>query len=453
MTVRGLGSGAYAMHAGRRAAGIAAATLAMLTAWGSPVQAQGRDGTTTLGAIYRVLADSSPRLEAARQLSRAAGERIVPARTLPDPVLQFGLMNRSLPGLGLQQPLGMNTVQLMQMVPLAGKLGLAGAVARAQAEAARARENGVNWDLRAQTAMAFYEVYQLDRSLAVARETRQVVRDLADIVRAMYSVGEGRQPDVLRAEVELARTDEEILRMQAMRTSAVARLNGLLHRPPNAPLVAVVRPVFPAALPALDSLQLLADSNRPMLGAARRDLDAARAQARLARREIWPDLQLGLQYGQQPMPGGGTDRMMSFMLGFSVPLFAGRRQLPMRREAAAMQLMAEADLSAMRSDTWGRLGELYAAIDRSARLAALYRSSIVPEAEATLASALAAYRQGSVDFMTVLDDQRMLNEYRQAVFALEAEQGQALAELEMLVGRSLVDPDSQGESLLPEGGQ
>ncbi|MEO7237559.1 MAG: TolC family protein [Gemmatimonadales bacterium] len=425
--------------------------LATLNPGRAPAQVppQVSSGELRLGMVYRALETASPRLEAARQSAVAAEARIGPARTLPDPQIQIGLMNRSLPGLGLQQPLGMNQIQLMQMVPIAGKLGLAGRVARAQADGSRARAADLGWDLRARAAMAFYELYQIDQSLAVALTTQRLLQDIAKTAETMYAVGAGRQTDVLRAQVELARMGEDILRMRAMRDAAGARLNALLDRPQDAQLAPPAIPVFPAGLPALDSLERLALANRPMIEAGRRDVEAAVAQARLARREIWPDLQVGLQYGQQPMPGGGTDRMMSFMLGFSLPIFAGGRQLPMRREAAAMRLMAEADLAAMRAETRGRLGELYADVGRARRLSALYRGTIIPQSEATVASALAAYRVGSVDFMTLLDDQMTVNRYRQALYQLEGEHGQALAEIEMLVGQALLDADT---AELPSGG-
>ena len=62
---------------------------------------------------------------------------------------------------------------------------------------------------------------------------------------------------------------------------------------------------------------------------------------------------------------------------------------------------------------------------------------MIPQAEATVSSALASYRVGSVDFMTLLDDRMSVNKYRQELFALDAEQGKAWADLEMLMGREL----------------
>ena len=402
-----------------------------------------------LGQIYRAVEAANPRVAAAGALARAADARIAPARRPPDPQLQFGLMNRSLPGFGLADPLGMNQVQLMQMVPFPGKLRMAGQAASARAEAARARALDVSWDARARTAMAFYELYQMDRSLEVAEETLRILQDLAVTARTMYGVGEGRQPDVLRAQVEIARMSEDIIRMRTERISAAARLNALLLLDPSVPVGSPVRPAFPDTLPPLDSLIDEAERTRPMVRAAEAEVRAAEAGVRLARREIWPDLQVGVQYGQRPMDGG-TDRMVSLMLGVNLPIFAGSRQLALRREASAMQQMAEADLDAMHADTRGRVAELYATAERARRLGELYQGTILPQTQTTVSAALASYRVGGVDFMTLLDNQMTVNRYRQDLYALHAQRGQALAELEMLLGRPLFNPD---DAVLASGGR
>lgn len=401
-----------------------------------------------LGDVYRALDSANPRIAAAEALARAAHARIAPARRPPDPQLQLGLVNRNLPGFGLSDPLGMNQLQLMQMIPFPGKLGLGGRVASARADAERARAADVSWDVRTRGAMAFYELYQVDQSLLVAEETLRILQDLGTIARTMYGVGEGRQADVLRAQVEIARMTEDIMRMRSERVSAAARLNALLVLGPSAPVGSPIRPAFPDTLPPLDSLVAEAERNRPMVQAAVAEVRAAEVGERLARREIWPDFQVGVEYGQRPMDGG-TDRMVSLMVGLNLPIFAGSRQFAMRREAAAMRQMAAADLDAMQSETRGRVAELYASAERARRLGELYQGTILPQAHTTVAAALAAYRVGGVDFMTLLDDQMTVNEYRQDLFSLEAQRGQALAELEMLLSRPLFNPE---DAALASGG-
>ena len=85
---------------------------------------------------------------------------------------------------------------------------------------------------------------------------------------------------------------------------------------------------------------------------------------------------------------------------------------------------------------------LSAELARVNRLTMLYHGTVLPQASATVASALAAYQVGKVDFMTVLDNQMTLNRYHLEAIALAAERGTMLAELEMLTGRSWIDPDS-----------
>ncbi|HEY8256437.1 MAG TPA: TolC family protein [Gemmatimonadales bacterium] len=416
----------------------ALALLAMLPA--GSLGAQARPDALTLQWVYRQIEEGTPRIAAALATARAAEARIDPARRPPDPELQLGLMNRRLPGLGLDDVLGMNQIQLMQMIPIAGKLGLAVQVERARTAAADARAEETRWEERARGAMAFYELYETDQSIAVARETQRLLRDLVSTTSTMYTVGEARQPDVLRAQVELARMTEDIVRMEAMRAGTAAQLNAVLDRPSESAIASPTLPFFPE-LPSRDSLERLALAYRPMLRAGGEDVHAAEAAERLAGREIWPDLTLGVQYGWRPMEGG-TDHMLSLMLGFRLPIWAGSRQLAMRRETRAMREMAAADLAAMAATTRGRVGELDTEVHRDRTLLQLYRTTVLPQAGATVGSALTAYRVGGVDFMTLLDARMSENRYRQEIARLEADLGRAIAELEMLVGQELLDPNA-----------
>jgi cobalt-zinc-cadmium efflux system outer membrane protein len=397
--------------------------------------------TLRLSDVYVAVAERNPKAAAARFLVRAAEARISPAAALPDPQVQLGFMNYALPGLRPMEALGMVQLQVMQMVPMGGKLPLSGRIVRHQSAAQRERAGDAAWELRTRAAMAFYELFQAEQGVALAKETRQLVQHVARIAQTMYEVGEGNQADALRAQVELARMTEEIAGMEAMRASAVAKLNALIDRPLETDVPAAARPVFPDSLPMVDSLLRHAMQERPMIRAGQQDVEAASVMSQRARRELIPDLVLGVQYGQR-RDAMGTERMGSLMIGAAVPLFAGRRQQKWRDEADAMRAMAEADLTWMKADTRGRVGEVMAMLIRSRRLAELYTSTVLPQAEAAVTSALSAYRVGRVDFMTVLDNRMTVNRYRMELVALQADEGKAWAELEMLSGRELIDSRS-----------
>ena len=407
------------------------------------VKAQSQS-SISLSEVYR-LANDAPRVTAAIAVARAAQARVPSAKLPPDPELQLGFMNRELPSLAPMNPLGMTQIQLMQMLPLGGKLRLAGRVASNNADAARARATDVRWDVRARAAMEFYDLYATQSQLVIARETKRLVQDIAKVSQSMYSVGEAKQSDVLRAQVEIARMTEDITRMESMRASMASKLVATLDLPLTSLPQSARAPTLPDSLPPLEVLAAEAEQRRPMVIAGEKDLASAAVQERLARKEIWPDLQIGVQYGWRSGEMG-TERMGSLMIGASIPVYARSRQLRMRDEAAAMRDMSVADLAAMRAETRGRMAELYADYMRARNLRALYRTTVLPQAEATVTASFAAYRVGDVNLMTLLDNQTTVNRYRQELIALDAEQGKAVAEIEMLLGRALFDPDGDARA-------
>lgn len=415
------------------AAPLAAQDSAVPSAAGGPSSA----ATLTLDEVYALARERNPMIRAASSVADATATRVDAAGTLPDPTFQVGLMNFGLPGFETDMPMSMApAVSAMQMVPFPGKLGLSEEIASLSTEMARAGTDEAWWDVRGRAARAFYSIYEVERKLEVARETRSLLVDFEQVARAMYGAGTGRQSDVLRANVEIARMDAEIRRMEAMRTAAVARLNAVLDRPADAPVPAVTYHGLPGTTPGQDTLRAWAESTRPMLSQSRLGVEQAETRRDLARRQIWPDFTIGLQYGQRPSAAGAV-RMGSVMLGFSVPVHASARQLRMRDEASAMQQMAQAQLEQTRAGVDARIGELVAELDRARSLVSLYRTDVLPQAEANVESSMASYRVGAVDFMTLVDAQMAVNRFRQELYALLADYGRAVADMEATIGREL----------------
>jgi outer membrane protein, heavy metal efflux system len=398
------------------------------------VQAQ---RTMTLDEAYRIARARNPSLHAVRAAADAVATRESSAALLPDPELQVGVMNLSLPGLSADMPSSMApAIQAMQMIPTAGKLRLNGTIARQNSAIAESSADETWWEVRTRVAMAFYEIHEVDAQVAVMEETLDWLRQFEQVATSMYSVGGGRQSDVLRAGVDVARMRADLARVVAMRTAATGRLNALLDRPAEAVVAGVTLGALPAELPDADELARWAEETRPMLARGRLVVDQGITRESLARREIWPDVSVGVQYGQRPT-AMGTEHMGSLMLGFTLPMYAGRRQLPMREEAGAMRGMAVAELAEMRAEVRALIASTLAGLDRNRTLLNLYRTEVLPQAEANVTSAFSAYRVGRVDFMTLLDAQMTLNEYRQELHVLVAGYGRLVAELEMIVGREL----------------
>lgn len=419
-----------------RAARFVAGSVASVLVAAPPAIAQ---ESWRLADALALLTPAHPRTIAAHAAGRAASARASTTATLPDPQLQFAWMNYEVPGLRPMPGIGMAQIQLMQMIPLGGRLRSAGRAASERALTLAEQVNDAVADTRARTTFAFLDLYVAEQSLAVLNATARLLDETTGIAARFYEIGSGRQADVLRAQVEVARLREEIARTEAMRAIARSTLNAVLARDNASPVGAPRVPLYPATTAPLDSLLRLASAARPLIRAAERAVSAASLEADAARRELWPDLQVGVQYGQRP----GNERMASLMLGVSLPVFASRRQYPQREAAGAELVAAKAELAWMRAETQGEVATTHAALVRARRLTELYRSSILPQAEATVASALAAYQSGTGDIAALLDAQRLVLRLRLDLVALIGDEGTRWAELERLVGHSLLDPSSE----------
>lgn len=395
----------------------------------------------TLRDLLDEVARRNPRLRAMEASAAAAATRVAEASTLPDPVLQIGVMNFGIPDLNTDMPSSMApSVQLMQMVPFPGKLGLRGEIADAARGMAAAGADEAWWEVRGKASSLFYELYSLDRRIEVMHETLTLLRDFQTIAKSMYSAGTGLQTDVLRADVEVARMDGEIRKMKAMRTAMAARLNGIVDLPASTPVASPVLPPLPTDVPGQDTLSAWADESRPLLARARLGVRQADTRMDLAHRDIWPNLTFGVTYGQRDI-GMGTERMGSAVVGFSLPIHASKRQFAAREEADAMKRMVEAELGGLEAEVDARIGELLAELERARSLVELYRGEVLPEARATVESALSSYRVGAVDFMTLVDAQMTVNRYEGELYELLADYGKAVAGLESAIGRALPRTD------------
>lgn len=407
--------------------------LAIVLARGLAAQAAPPD-TLRLSEALSTAQANNPMLQAARFSATAAAARIGPAGALPDPQLQFGLMNRMVSELGsTADPMTMNQLQLMQMLPWPGKLSWARRGAEHSAAAANADAAEQTRMLLAQVRMAYFDVAYADRAIDVMRNTQALLRQFQDVSTTMYTVGSAIQQDVLRAQIEVARMTEDIARMGQERLAGAARLNALLGRDAQSPVEALELPEPTDTLPPVDRLVAIALAARPALRAGAERVAAAEASLSATRRELYPDLQLGVAYQARP----AFPNMMSLMVGVSLPVFAGSKQLALRREATAMRDMSQAELLNLRNETTARIIENRARAERDRNLATLYRSSIVPQASAAVQAALASYRVGRVSFMQLIDNQMTVNGYETETYRLLADYQQAVGELQALVGQPL----------------
>lgn len=392
-------------------------------------------------------AQHNPGVEAAFHRWKAATERITPAQTLPDPRLNFGEYFRDVETrVGPQK----QSIGFSQMIPWFGTLRLHGNIAAQDALIAQRRFEAARDRLYFEVTSAYAEYYYLDQSAQITRDLLDLTQGAEGVAQAKYRAASGPYADVIRAQTELGRLEDQLLALDAKSQPAMARLNAVLNRPTQA----TVAP--PADLPA----ESLAVSDSVLLIRATQDNPALRAldlavqkeddAVRLAQRKFFPSFTLGLDYintGDARMPGvadSGKDPVIG-RFSINIPIWRGAYRAG-QRDAEARRRAAELDRTDRENQLQSRMQSVLFDFHDSERKIDLYHDALIPKAQQSISASMQGYEAGQVDFLDLLDAQRMLLEFELAEKRARANRLIRLAELRMLVGDAYNDStQTQGQ--------
>jgi cobalt-zinc-cadmium efflux system outer membrane protein len=261
------------------------------------------------------------------------------------------------------------------------------------------------------------------RRYAEAARGRDLVAALAaqaanldEVVAAMEKrVGEGYAPeaDLLRFRAEAARAANQLARARIETERAEAELAFLVGQPVAG--ASLLLPPLPPAPEGDDAaLAEAALSRRPDVLAARARAGRADGTLSLERGRRWPDLALAGGYKRT----AGLDTAVVGVVT-TVPVFERNGRALARAEgearAAALELQATLDRARAESAVLVR-----AARSLAARAARVDEDLVRPAAEARR-SALAAFREGAVDVLRVVDAERTHSESRREALDLTVE--------------------------------
>jgi outer membrane protein TolC len=338
-----------------------------------------------------------------------------------------------------REEMTMKMLGLGQKLPFPGKRDLRRAVATADAESIdRAVQETVNRVVR-DVRFTFEELAFNAEAQRIILRTRAELEQLAAIASSRYDVGQAVQNDVLDAQTEIEQLGVRLLRLARDDAVLQSEMRRLLGRTDPAVPISIMAQQL-AAGPELETgLVTLAMGSRPQLQALQALVDRNDKALDLAQREYYPDFDLKLQYGQRDRSPDGMPRddMVSLIVGINLPIWRKSRLEPQVAEARAMRNQAQSMLAAQQLETRAALDAQLAQVRQWRATAELYQRTLLPQVRASVTSALAAYRVGRVDFLTLR--QAQLREFEVSTDLAEAiaNHNKALAEIDLLVGHGL----------------
>lgn len=381
----------------------------------------------------------NPSVKAAQARLGAAAERYPQAIALPDPMVEatWYARNAMAPDRGFPR----YNLMFKQEIPFPTVLKLRGAGAVKEAEAEGLRYEAAVRDAVAEAKEIHAERGYLAEAVRVERAIADVYRRYAEVARGGIEPGRTRLPEAFRAEALLAQAGYDVQVLAEQGGVLDQRLRALLDLPADAP---VGEPADATdALPlATDTPALVAraEEHSQELRAAKVDVESALITSRRRRWELAPVFFVGgglMKNDDYDMDTGRTEDSGVVTFGMTLPVGNPGRRAAIR-EADALVSAARATEAEQRQRLRSEVARVAFRLRNAARLASIYDSTLVPQAEQALLRSQEMVKEGKESLASSLELAATWQNLRLGRARAVADHAQAVAALERLLGTSAV---------------
>jgi outer membrane protein TolC len=385
-----------------RLAVLALLGCAATTAAAGPSAAPGLEVDPELEAVVREVRDKSPEVARARAAARAEAQRVPQVGALPDPVLSLGIQNDGFRAIQIgKMESSFWQVMATQPFPWPGKRGAREELARTQARGSEAQRERVELSTTAEVERAWVDLLLVRGQLELQSRLEALWKEAEAVARARYEVGATPQSDLVRAQLERTRLQQQRIGLLVAERQRVQTLNRLRVHPLEEPIA--TRRGLPdladPSLPTPEEASADAERRSPDLALAALGAQAAERRVELARRERYPDLSVTAAV----MPRGQLEPMWAASVAISLPIFSGRKQSRAVDESLDRRESEDQGAEAIRQVVRLRAQERQALLAASLQTNRIYRGGLLVQSEASVQSTLGQYRVGKVTFASVLE--------------------------------------------------
>ena len=352
-------------------------------------------------AVAQALA-RNPQLEVAAEQVAQARARKTQATAIPDPQFEAAFVQS--PGLFGAGGGTERSVTATVTIPFIDKFRLQGRVGTADVRSAGFAATLARQQITAQTTETYDSLLASLRRQRDLREARALAQDFVRRAQARYDAGTTPKLDLIRAQTELARAENDLIANERDVANARAALNRLVGRPMGAPIAAADSLGVPPPPPDLDRLLAAALAARPELADLKSQQEGARAATGLARESWLPDFTIGVTRDYAD-PGPGV---LFTGVSLPIPLLYWQRTHGEIGEARHRELELAASYRDLESQVGQDLRASHAAAATALRQAIYIRDQLLPLARQAYRIASVSYGLGGLSALELLDARRNL---------------------------------------------
>jgi len=334
---------------------------------------------------------------------------------------------------------------LTQQFPIFGKTAAQKHVAREEMNLAKLAWDAGRQEMLASVSAACFDLEKFQKFFSVAGDSLKNAQEVLRVARKRCGVGDIPAVELRKAEVDEARARQDLKKSEGDLFTARARLNLLLSRTADSPLVLQDLPAPPdeITLPDLDSLKRMAQENRPELKAAGVEISRDESRIGLVKSESSPVMMIEAYFSK--FEPNAADAKKGALLSIGFPLLDLGTQRSAVRSGRESVLAAKGRYEATRQQVLFEVETLYQEVLRDHDRLKIFGAEILSGAEKTIRTSQRAYAAGMSTYLDVLEARRTFRDVQKEYFEALAEFRAAEAYLERAVGVSLF----QGKDRIP----
>jgi len=334
-------------------------------------------------------------------------QRSVAAGELMDPKLQVGVLNLPTDSFEFdQEPMTQFKVSYIQQFPSGDSLALEREKAVSQSRQFQHQIEERKRQLLAQVRLSYLEALYWEQARETVRQNRQLVGQLSEFVQSLFSVGRTNQFEFITVQQRLSKLDDQVTQIEQNINAERYRLSEWIGERFSAlPLGAGLPALGQNSWKQLDLEQINQSiAEHPKIQEINNQIEVSRKDLELIRESEKPGWALNVSYAYREDAPDGSDRadFFSAMVTLDLPLFTENRQEKRQQaeqyEVRSSQLQRDAMLRKLRSDVLRLKTNLQLLEQREA----LYRETLVPQAEQRSQAALQTYQSGSGSFADIM---------------------------------------------------
>jgi outer membrane protein TolC len=326
-------------------------------------------------------------------------------------------------------------LEVSQKLPFSGKRDLRGTGALADADAAARDVDDMKLQLVESAKVSLADYYLAQRALEVNDEGIKLLESFRNRAKDRYEKVPGaNEQDILQADVELGRQRQRQIQLERLREVVQARLNTLVHVPPDRRLPPPPQKLTKDEAPGdVAILRQQARAKRPDLLALENRIKADEALLALAEREYWPDFEVGAAY--DTIMGNGPTRDLAAQVGIrmNVPIRLSKRDAASAEARARLQ-QRKAELAKQTDQIHFQVQEAFAQLREANRIVDLYEKTLLPKSKGNVEAAESSYVGGRIPFVSLIEAQRGYVEIQDRYYEALAERFRRQANLERVTG-------------------